>query len=94
MKQPHQTIQKLLLTEKGTVLTEKQNQYIFRVHPDANKLDVKKAVESLFKVKVVKVNTMNRPGKLKRERSMFYGRTSEWKRAIVTLKQGDSIQLN
>jgi large subunit ribosomal protein L23 len=93
MREAHRTIQKLLLTEKGTVLTESNNQYVFRVERKANKLEIRRAVEDLFGVKVASVNTMVRPSKRKRERSMQYGSTSPWKRAVVTLKEGDTIDL-
>ncbi|MBN1269049.1 MAG: 50S ribosomal protein L23 [Kiritimatiellae bacterium] len=92
-KSAHTVVKNLLLTEKGTRLTEQGNQYLFRVAGHANKLDVKRAVEELFKVHVVKVNTMNRRGKKKRERTWTYGRTSGWKRAVVTLKAGETIDL-
>ena len=59
----------------------------------ANKIEIKQSVEKLFGVKVAKVNTMNRPGKNKRLRTMTYGKTSEWKRAVVTLKPGEKIEL-
>ena len=93
MKNPHSIIKKMLLTEKGTRLTEKENKYLFRVDGSANKIEIKQAVEKLFGVKVDKVNTMNRPGKNKRLRTMTYGKTSEWKRAVVTLKPGEKIEL-
>lgn len=93
MKDPHQVIQELVVTEKGTRLTEAENQYLFKVDRKANKIDIKRAVESLFQVKVARVNTMNRPGKLKRERTMHFGRTASWKRAVVTLREGQSIDL-
>lgn len=93
MRDPRFIIQRLLLTEKGTRLTEKSNQYLFRVHPSANKIEIKSAVEKVFSVKVTRVNTMNRQGKNKRVRSMNYGKTSAWKRAVVTLKEGDKIDL-
>lgn len=93
MKNPHSIIKKMLLTEKGTRLTEKENKYLFRVDGTANKIEIKQAVEKLFGVKVDKVNTMNRPGKNKRLRTMTYGKTSEWKRAVVTLKPGEKIEL-
>ena len=93
MKEGRTIIRKLLLTEKGTHLTEKENQYLFRVDPSANKIEIKNAVEKIFKVKVTKVNTMNRRGKHKRLRSMSYGMTSAWKRAVVTLKEGEKIDL-
>lgn len=93
MKESRPVIQKLLLTEKGTVLSENLNQYLFRVDRTANKVDIKRAVEQAFNVKVARVNTMNRGGKKKRLRSMQYGKTAAWKRAVVTLKQGEKIDL-
>lgn len=93
MKEPQSIIQKLLLTEKGTGLTEEQNQYLFKVNPTANKIEIKNAVEKIFNVKVDRVNTMNRKGKHKRLRTMNYGMTSSWKRAVVTLKEGFKIEL-
>ena len=93
MKNKYQTIQRLLLTEKGTRLTEQQNAYIFKVHPAANKSEIKSAVEELFSVKVSKVNTMNRIGKKKRERTANAGTTAAWKKAVVTLSEGSTIDL-
>lgn len=93
MKDPRAIILQMLLTEKGTALRERLNQYLFRVDPSANKIEIRQAVEKLFKVKVVRVNTMNRPGKRKRLRTMKYGRTSSWKRAVVTLREGDKIEV-
>ena len=86
-------LKKVQLTEKGTGLSEKQNKYFFKVARYANKLDIKHAVETLFDVTVISVNTMNYIGKLKRERTLSYGRRPNWKRAIVTLKPGDNIDL-
>lgn len=91
MKDIYQVIDKALLTEKGTRLTEEENKYIFRVNPAANKMEIKQAVEEFFKVKVVAVNTMNRQGKKKRERTASCGRTAAWKRAVVTLAEGSKI---
>lgn len=91
MKDIYQVIDKALLTEKGTRLTEEENKYIFRVNPAANKVEIKQAVEEFFKVKVVSVNTMNRQGKKKRERTASAGRTAAWKRAVVTLAEGSKI---
>jgi len=93
MKDPRIIIKQLLVTEKGTRLTEKHNQYQFEVAISANKVEIKHAVEKIFNVKVTKVNTMNKLGKAKRLRTMSYGRTPAWKRAIVTLKAGDKIDL-
>lgn len=79
-----------LITEKSTLQAE-QRKYAFRVHPEAAKGDIKLAVEKAFKVKVEKINTLRVPGKLKRVRFQA-GYTSEWKKAIVTLKSGHKIE--
>ena len=86
-------IRKLLVTEKGTRLKESANQYLFEVDRDANKLEIRAAVEKQFKVKVQEVRTMTRKGKAKRLRTMSYGKTPDWKRAVVTLEAGQSIDL-
>ena len=93
MNEPFDHIQTILLTEKATLLSETRNQYVFRVSPRANKLDVKRAVETLFKKTVLNVNTANYAGKKKRERTANLGRRAHWKKAIVTLKEGDKIDL-
>lgn len=85
-------IKKLLVTEKGTRLKE-ANQYLFEVDRDANKIEIKDAVEKQFKVKVAGVRTMTRKGKAKRLRTAAYGRTADRKRAVVTLEAGQSIDL-
>lgn len=79
-----------LLTEKGTQLREDGNKYVFEVARVANKLQIKEAIESLFDVKVEKVATMNRLGKTKRVRYRL-GRRASWKKAIVTLRDGESL---
>ena len=86
-------IKKLLVTEKGTRLKEAGNQYIFEVDRGSNKLEIRRAVEQQFNVKVADVNTMTRPGKAKRLRTASYGRTPAWKRAVVTLQDGQSIDM-
>lgn len=86
-------IETILLTEKATLLSEKLNKYVFRVRPSANKIQIKRAVELAFKKKVVDVNTSNYAGKKKRERRADFGRRAHWKKAIVTLKKGDKIDL-
>lgn len=93
MKDVYQVIQKVMLTEKGTRLSEAENKYIFNVNPAANKAEIKQAVENLFKVKVTAVNTMKRQGKKKRERTPSSGRTAGSKRAVVTLAEGSKIDL-
>ena len=90
MKRDHDVIAAPVITEKGTLVNEAGNQVVFRVHPDANKIEIKKAVERLFKVKVLKVRTGNFLGKMRRVgRSM--GRRPDWKKAYVTLGQGQRI---
>ena len=86
-------VKKMLMTEKGSRLKEVGNQYIFEVDRDANKLEIRRAVEQQFNVKVKDVNTMMRQGKAKRQRTMSYGRTSVWKRAVVTLQDGQTIEM-
>ena len=93
MKEPFDIVETVCLTEKGSLLTEKHNKYVFRVSPDANKLQIKAAIEKLFGKKVVDVNTCNYDGKKKRQRQAAYGRTAHWKKAIVTLKEGEKIDL-
>jgi large subunit ribosomal protein L23 len=93
MKEPFDIIETVRLTEKGALLTEKHNKYVFRVSPEANKLQIKAAIEKLFGKKVADVNTANYDGKKKRQRTANYGRTAHWKKAIVTLKEGEKIDL-
>lgn len=91
MVHPQDIIIKPIITEKSTALGE-DSKYVFRVKSDANKVEIAKAVEALFKVTVVSVNTITVPGKLKRQ-GRSQGLTPEWKKAIVTLKDGDRIPL-
>lgn len=93
MSQIFDTIQTVLLTEKATLLSETHGKYVFRVAPSANKLEIKHAVERLFKKTVVDVNTANYAGKKKRERRADFGRRAHWKKAIVTLKAGEKLDL-
>jgi large subunit ribosomal protein L23 len=88
----HDIIQTASLTEKSTLMSEKQNKYVFRVNPRANKIQIKQAVQRLFQKQVVDVNTCNYAGKEKRVRGPL-GRRSHWKKAIVTLKEGEKIDL-
>ena len=81
-----------LITEKLSKAAEASNQDGFRVHPQANKKEVKAAVEKIFDVHVDKVNTMNVSGKWRRVRHVP-GQTAAWKKAIVTLKKGEKIDL-
>lgn len=91
MKSPRDILRKPVVTEKSTSLL-KDNKYTFVVDPNANKTEIKQAVESIFKVKVEKVNTMVVKGKTKRVRNIP-GKTSDTKKAIVTLRKGDKIEI-
>ena len=83
---------KPLVTEKSTHQQTTRNAYAFQVHPDANKPEIKKAVEKLYEVKVVEVRTQTRKGKPRRTRS-GYAKQSNWKRAIVVLEENSRIEL-
>jgi large subunit ribosomal protein L23 len=86
-------ILKPVVSEKSYALLD-TNAYTFIVHPDANKIEIRQAVEAIFNVKVAKVNTLNRPGKRRRNRKSFtYGKRSDTKRAVITLVEGDRIDL-
>jgi len=78
------------VSEKGTTVAEKHNQVVFRVKTDANKAEIKQAIETLFKVKVTQVRTLNVRGKSKRFGQMA-GRRSDWKKAYITLAAGQEI---
>lgn len=86
----HQVLLRPLVTEKGVHRASRNNQYAFQIHRDANKLDVKRAVEELFSVKVEKVRTQTRKGKLRRYK-FRYGKTADWKKAIVQLHEDHRI---
>ncbi|HWY78424.1 MAG TPA: 50S ribosomal protein L23 [Verrucomicrobiae bacterium] len=88
-----EVVKTVRLTEKGTRQSEKLNQYTVVADPRANKVQIRQAVQELFKVKVVRVNTLNVRGKPRRQRTKQEGVTSDWKKAIVTLKKGDKITL-
>ena len=93
MNEHFDIIQTASLTEKASLLSEKLNKYVFRVAPRANKIQIKQAIEKLFNKTVIAVNTANYAGKKKRERRADFGRKPHWKKAIVTLKEGDKIDL-
>jgi large subunit ribosomal protein L23 len=80
-----------LITEKGTRIKEEQNKIMLQVAPEANKMDIKRAVETVFKVKVEEVATMNFKGKKKRL-GLRQGVRSDWKKAVVTLKKGEMVE--
>jgi len=88
---PEQVIRRpIMLTEKASLLREKHNQVVFEVSRTANKVQIKDAVQKLFNVSVTDVNTMVMRGK-DRRMGRGYAKTQNWKKAIVTLKEGDSI---
>ncbi len=93
MKNQGVIIRRLQVTEKGSALAEAQRKYFFVVTPTANKRTIKQAVEDLYKVKVEAVNTMRYLGKNRRERTPQFGKRPDWKRAVVTLRTGDQIDL-
>ena len=91
MKLAREMIIKPVVTEKSVDLTQ-ENKYCFKVAKDANKIEIKNAIEEIFKVTVVNVNTVNVHGKMKRM-GRTQGMTASWKKAVVTLREGDSIEV-
>lgn len=91
MNDSYNILKSLLRTEKGATQTA-DNKYFFSVRRDANKIQIKQAVETVYKVKVADVNTQVNPGKAKRVRYQL-GKTPDWKKAVVTLKAGQKIDL-
>lgn len=92
MKDPRDVVRRALITEKGTVLREARQQYLFEVQRDANKIEIKRAVETIFNVKVASVRTQQVHGKVRRQ-GRFVGRKNDWKKAIVTLQPDQKIEL-
>lgn len=90
MKDIYAVVKRPLFTEKGAMLKEGQNKVLVEVNVDANKLDIKRAVEEIFKVKVEKVATINTTGKWKRQGKSI-GKRSDRKKAIITLKKGEKL---
>ena len=93
MKDIYQVIDTVRISEKSTLLQELNNEYVFKVDRNANKLEIKRAIEQLFGKKVEAVRTMNCSGKKKRDRRADAGRTANWKKAIVRLKEVESLDL-
>ncbi|MBM7865889.1 50S ribosomal protein L23 [Heliobacterium gestii] len=91
MRSPYDVLKKPVITERSMDLAQ-ENKYTFVVEPKANKIEIKHAVEQLFNVKVLDVHTMNVKGKPKRM-GKYAGRTADKKKAIVTLKDGDKIEI-
>jgi large subunit ribosomal protein L23 len=91
VKSPRDVIIRPIVSEKSYAGLE-ANRYTFLVHPDANKTEIKEAIQKIWNVRVLGVNTMNRKGKVKKQRYVT-GRRSDQKRAVVTLAAGDSIEI-
>ena len=91
MRDPHDIIRSIIRTEKGADIL-RQNKYLFWVGINTNKIEIKKAVEDIYKVQVAAVNTMVVKGKMKRVRYKE-GLTPDWKKAVVTLKEGNKIDI-
>lgn len=92
MKDLSKVIKRPLITENGALMRELHNQYYFEVAPEANKQEIRHAVEHFFGVKVTQVRTMNYRGKIKRM-GRFAGKRADWKKAIITLAKDDSIDI-
>lgn len=93
MNNPYYIIKAPVITEESTIQTHTRNQYVFRVDPKANKSQIRDAIEKMFPgVKVTSVNTINYEGKVRRQ-GKYVGRRSNWKKAYVSLRQGDTIEL-
>ncbi len=92
MTKAYGIIKTVMVTEKATDCMENAGKYVFKVAPTANKIEIAKAVEELFSVKVQAVNTMNYSGKKKR-RGRTVGKRSDWKKAVVTLAEGNTIDI-
>lgn len=89
---PYAIIKRPMITEKTTRHREKANAYAFEVDPKANALEIKQAIEKIFKVKVMRVNTTTIPGKSRRF-GRWLSKSQRWKKAVATLKAGDRIEL-
>jgi large subunit ribosomal protein L23 len=92
MTDPRSVVRRALITEKGTALRELRNQYHFEVARDANKIEIKRAIEAIFSVKVSSVRTQQLRGKVRRQ-GRYVGKRSDWKKAIVTLLPDQKIEL-
>jgi large subunit ribosomal protein L23 len=92
LKAAREIIVRPLLTEKGASLKDRGNKYLFQVDRRVNKIEIKKAIEEIFGVHVLSVRTVHMPGKRKRM-GRFEGKRPDWKKAIVTLREGETIEL-
>jgi len=92
IREPRSIVRRALVSEKGTRLRESQNGFLFEVARDVNKIQIKHAIEAIFNVKVATVRTLRVHGKPKRL-GRYAGHRPDWKKAVVTLKKGESIEL-
>jgi large subunit ribosomal protein L23 len=92
MNEPYDIIKRVHLTEKASILADTEGKYVFKVKLGSNKVQIRQAIEKLFKKKVLKVNTARFGGKAKRGRTQHPGFTSDWKKAIITLAPGEKIE--
>lgn len=90
IKDPYRIILRPVITEKSTLLKEKNREVCFEVNPKANKIEIKKAAEQLFKVKVERVRVQNKRGKMRRV-GRSAGKKKDWKKAYVKLKEGEKM---
>ena len=93
MKDIYQVIKNVRLSEKATMLQETNNEVVLEVDRKANKIEIRQAVEQIFGKKVEAVRTSNCLGKIRRKRRADQGRTNHWKKAVVRLKDGESLDL-
>ena len=91
-REPRTIVRRALITEKGTRIRERENGFLFEVARDANKIEIKQAVEAIFPVKVESVRTLRVHGKPKRM-GRYAGHRPDWKKAVITLKKGQTIDL-
>ena len=89
----YDVLRRPVVSEKTAVMTDEKNQYVFEVAEEANKIQIKEAVEVIFEVEVVKVNTMIVPAKRGRRGRNWYLRSKQWKKAVVTLAKDQTIEL-
>ncbi len=89
----YDVLKRPVITEKSNIIADDFNQYVFEVAPNANKIQIREAVEVIFDVEVKKVRTMVMPAKRGRRGRNWYMRSKQWKKAIVTLEDGDEIEL-
>ncbi|MDD4003965.1 MAG: 50S ribosomal protein L23 [Elusimicrobiaceae bacterium] len=92
-KEIYEVLKRPILTEKSLTQKDKENKYSFEVAPNANKAEIRQAVEKLFKVNVTKITTVSMKGKLHRV-GRFEGKRPDWKKAVVTLKDGQKIEVS